>query len=396
MIPRLRPNISKDEFESIIFGKTSVADFEIEFANFTKQRNAIAFPYGRTALYILLKALNLKSREIILPAYTCVVVPHAIVASGNKPIFVDCNQNDPNMNLDLVQENISENTKAIIVTSIFGNPINLEKLNKIREKNPELYVIQDCAHSFLTRSENQDTHKQGIAAFFGLNFGKMITSIFGGMITTDDDKLASLIRQKRDQLLRSDDGLKSIKRMIYFFLANASLSPLFYKFTYKIKEKGLIDNFVKYYDEEKIDMPSDFLQHMTSTEAKVGIKQIRKYKKIVHRREKLAILYNESLKDCTNIILPKITSGSTYTYYSPRVRNRKEVIYLMSKKDIELGHVIEYSIPYMKSYSSSFDKIYPNSLDYANSVINLPMHIGETECIYIATELKNILNSQST
>ena len=208
MIPRLRPYISRDEFVSLIFGQTTVSDFEIEFAKFTNQKHAIAFPYGRTALYILLKALNIRSKEIIVPAYTCVVVPHAIVSSGNKPIFVDCNQNDPNMNFDLVQENISENTKAIVVTSIFGNPINLKKLNKIREKNPELVVIQDCAHSFLTKSENQETHKQGIAAFFGLNFGKMITSIFGGMITTDDDNLAFLIREKRDQLLRSDNGLK--------------------------------------------------------------------------------------------------------------------------------------------------------------------------------------------
>ena len=81
MIPRLRPYISKDEFDSLIFGKTTVADFEIEFANFTNQKHAIAFPYGRTALYILLKSLNISSKEIIVPAYTCVVVPHAIVSS---------------------------------------------------------------------------------------------------------------------------------------------------------------------------------------------------------------------------------------------------------------------------------------------------------------------------
>ena len=394
MIPRLRPNISKDELNSVIFGKSSVADFEIEFASFTDQRHAIAFPYGRTALYILLKALNIENKEIIVPAYTCVVVPHAIVSSGNKPIFVDCSQNDPNMNFDLIQEKISKKTKAIIVTSIFGNPINLKKLNKIREKNPQLFIIQDCAHSFLTRSENIETHKQGIAAFFGMNFGKMITSIFGGMITTDDDKLAYLIREKRDQLLISDNGLKSITRMIYLFLANASLSPFFYKFVYKIKEKGLIDNFVKYYKEDKIDMPRDFLKLMTSTEAKVGIQQIRKYKKIVSNRKKLAMLYNEYLKGCPGIILPKITTGSTYTFYAPRVRNRQEVISLMAKRGIELGNVLEYSIPYMKSYSSDIDQTYPNSLNYAKSVINLPMHICEKKCIYVASELKNILTSK--
>ena len=71
-------------------------------------------------------------------------------------------------------------------------------------------------------------------------------------------------------------------------------------------------------------MPRDFLQNMTSTEAKVGIKQIRKYKSIVQKRRKLALLYNECLKDCPAIILPKITCGSTYTYYSPRVKNRKK------------------------------------------------------------------------
>ena len=48
----------------------------------------------------------------------------------------------------------------------------------------------------------------------------------------------------------------------------------------------------------------------------------------------------------------------------------------------------------MKSYASNFDQIYPNSFNYANSVINLPMHISEKECIYIASELKTILNSK--
>src|SRR3989337_2988899 len=127
LIPRFKPLLGFSEFIRIFLPARSdaVSKFEQEFAKKMRQKYAIAFPYGRTGLIFLLKSLGLEGKEIICPAYTCVVVPHAIVFSGNIPVFVDSQLKDFNMDLDLVEEAISNKTSAIIATSIFGNPVNL-------------------------------------------------------------------------------------------------------------------------------------------------------------------------------------------------------------------------------------------------------------------------------
>ena len=148
MIPRLRPAIGLRELWSAAFGTGTVSDFERAFADLAGQREAVAFPYGRTALMILFEALGLEKREIIVPAYTCVVVPHAVVYSGNLPRFVDCAPGDVNMDLGTVDKTLSGAIGAVVATSIFGYPIDLERLSDFRRRHPDIPVVQDCAHSF--------------------------------------------------------------------------------------------------------------------------------------------------------------------------------------------------------------------------------------------------------
>lgn len=110
MIPRLRPTLGWQELLAAWTPASSedVARFEAAFAELMGVMHAIAFPYGRTGLVILLETLGLKNREVICPAYTCVVVPHAIVYSGNEPVFIDSQDHDFNMNLDLAEAAIGE------------------------------------------------------------------------------------------------------------------------------------------------------------------------------------------------------------------------------------------------------------------------------------------------
>ena len=127
MIPRLKPTLGWGELAALFTPAQTgeIERFEQSFAKLMGQNHAIAFPYGRTGLLLLLEAFNLKEQEVICPAYTCVVVPHAIVTSGNEPVFVDSQEEDFNMNLDLVPQAITEKTGAIVATSIFGYPVDL-------------------------------------------------------------------------------------------------------------------------------------------------------------------------------------------------------------------------------------------------------------------------------
>jgi dTDP-4-amino-4,6-dideoxygalactose transaminase len=199
MIPRFRPELGLAEVLAALRPSSveDVARFETAFATEMGQRHAIAFPYGRTGLMLLLEALGLSGKEIICPAYTCVVVPHAIVKSGNRPLFVDSRESDCNMDLDLAEAAIGPNTGALIATSIFGHPVDLDRLDVITARHPNLVIIQDCAHSYAAEWRGRPVQQAGRASIFGINISKTATSIFGGMVTTDDADLATRLRELR-------------------------------------------------------------------------------------------------------------------------------------------------------------------------------------------------------
>ena len=202
MIPRLRPSISGADIAAAILGRTSVQEFETSFATLMGQQHAVAFAYGRSGLILLLEVLGLKDAEIICPAYTCVVVAHAIVQSGNKPVFIDSENGGFNMDLDRAEAVIGPRTRALIATSIHGYPVDLDRLDTIRARNTGLIIIQDCAHSFAAKWKGRPVLREGHAAIFGLNISKSMTSIFGGMVTTDDADLARRLRSLRQQTLQ--------------------------------------------------------------------------------------------------------------------------------------------------------------------------------------------------
>ena len=154
MIPRLKPFAGKEELFALLERvPNAVEKFEEKFAAVFGVSFAIAFPYGRSALWAFLKAMRIVDAEVVQPAYTCSVVGHATVLSGNRPRFVDCNLRDYNMDLDLFERAITEHTRVVIPTHIFGYPMDVNRVNQIvREAENRyghrIYVIQDCAHSF--------------------------------------------------------------------------------------------------------------------------------------------------------------------------------------------------------------------------------------------------------
>ena len=121
-----------------------------------------------------------------MPAYTCSVVAHAVVASGNRPRFVDIALPDYNMDLDCVEAALSERTGAVIATHLFGYPLDVSRLQEIVSAaearfGTRIAIIQDCAHSFEARFDGRSVSRAGDVAFYGLNISKIMTSIFGGM-----------------------------------------------------------------------------------------------------------------------------------------------------------------------------------------------------------------------
>ena len=121
MIPRLKPYLGWEEALTIFQNtQDAVPRFEKAFATQFGCQHSIAFPYGRSALWAVLNTMGLKGIEVVQPAYTCSVVAHATVLSGNIPVFVDCNLTDYNMDLEKFSGAITALTEAVIPTQIFG------------------------------------------------------------------------------------------------------------------------------------------------------------------------------------------------------------------------------------------------------------------------------------
>lgn len=170
MVPRFRASLGIGELKQVFSrNRGAVARFEKAFAQKFNACNAVAFPYGRSAQWAFFNAIGLHDSEIIMPAYTCSVVAHAVSLSGNKPIFVDIDLSDYNMNYDDLENSINTNTGAVIATHTFGFPQDISRLEGIvsraeKRLNKKIWLIQDCCHAFGASSNGKIIGESGDVA----------------------------------------------------------------------------------------------------------------------------------------------------------------------------------------------------------------------------------------
>lgn len=395
MIPRLKPTLGWRELAALVrpAAADAVPRFEAAFAQLARQKHAIAFPYGRTGLWALLQAMGLEGREVICPAYTCVVVPHAIVHAGATPVFVDSNARDFNMNLDLARKAVTPRTGAIIATSIFGHPVNLAALEGFRRDFPAVRVIHDGAHSFFAEDAGRPVHLAADANIVGLNISKLMTSIFGGMTTTDDDALADALRQVRDRLVAPPGRRKGFKRRLYLGAIPIAFSGPVYGFVNRLERAGLLRRFVKYFDEATIDMPADFRIGMTGVEAEVGRIQTDRYPDIIAHRRSIAGVYDEEFRSVPGVTRPPLGAGATWSHYVVRVDDRDRIHADLLRRGIQLGVLIDYSIPDLKAYRGSAGDRFdcPTSRSFVPRVLNLPLAVSPLQARWIVSKLRETI-----
>jgi perosamine synthetase len=383
MIPRFKPYLDKKEILALLFPtRDAVARLETEFAKTFESGYALAFPYGRSALWAFFKAVGLEKAEIILPAYTCSVVAHAIILSGNIPRFVDISLPDFNMDLDLLARAINERTRVVIPTHLFGYPLDIDRLTDIiraaeSRYGNKIWIIQDCAHAFGARWRGKLVCNSGDGAIFGLNISKLMTSIFGGILTTNDPSLAERVRIWRDKHFRSPGPMKTLRRQFYLLAVYAAFTERTCRLVNWLEEKTtFLDSLTKaYHLDNKIHFPPGYDELMSAVEASVGLAQLRKYPEIIRKRREIAQFYHARLQGRPMWELPPLVEGATYSHFVILVPDRMKVIQEMARKGIQLGKLIEYSLPHHSAYTYYDEgKAFPNSLMCSQHTINLPLH----------------------
>lgn len=169
--------------------------FEKNFANFCGVKHCIGCANGLDALNLIIKAYGFSTGdEIIVPANTYIASILAISQNGCKPVLVEPDINTYNINPDLIEEKITENTKAIMVVHLYGQAVEMEKIWQLAKKY-NLKVIEDSAQAHGTIYKGKRAGNLGDASGFSFYPGKNLGCMGdGGCVTTNDDELAYRIR----------------------------------------------------------------------------------------------------------------------------------------------------------------------------------------------------------
>ena len=255
--PFLPPNVRKYVNECIDSSWISsrgnfVNKFEDKFCDFLNVPYATSVSNGTVALHLAMLALDIKKGdEVIVPDLTYIASVNSIAYVGAKPILVDADIKTWNINTSLIEERITDKTKAIMAVHLYGNPCNLEKIKKLCDKY-NLFLIEDTAEAFGSKYKDSYCGSYGDISTFSFFGNKTITTGEGGMVVSNNSDLHEKIK----------------------LLKNQSVSQ------------------IKEYWHEQIG----FNYRMTNIQSAIGVAQIEKVQEILDKKSELAYNYMRSLK----------------------------------------------------------------------------------------------------
>lgn len=177
-----------------------VREFETRFAELIGTKQAVALSSGTDAVALALAVLYdfgaNRGDEIILPAMSFVATGNAVLQVGFTPVFVDIERETLNIDPSKIESAITEKTRAILPVHLMGKPARMDEIKKIAKKH-NLYVIEDAAeaHGAAYRGENIGT--LGDMAAYSLYIAHIITTIEGGIVTTNKPDFAEVLRSLR-------------------------------------------------------------------------------------------------------------------------------------------------------------------------------------------------------
>lgn len=207
VIPLSQPDISEADVQAVAdvmrSGRLSIgprqALFEQLVAERSGRRHGVAVSSGTAGLHLVMLALGIgPGDEVITTPFSFIASSNCILYVGANPVFVDIDPRSLNLDPDLVEKAITPRTKAILAVEVFGDPTHIERLEQIAQAH-EIALIEDACEGLGGRCNGRNVGSFGRASVFGFYPNKQITTGEGGVIVTDDDRLADLCRSMRNQ-----------------------------------------------------------------------------------------------------------------------------------------------------------------------------------------------------
>jgi dTDP-4-amino-4,6-dideoxygalactose transaminase len=364
-VPLLKPYFDSEELKELqkvldsgwVTQGPKVKEFEDKITEYLDVKYAIAVSNCTSALHLALLSIGVKKGDEVLVAdYTFPATGHAVLYCRAKPIFVDVDLKIYNLNPELIKEKISDKTKAIIPVHTFGHPAEMDEIMNIAE-DYNLNVIEDAACALGAKYKNRYAGTIGDIGCFSFHARKGITTGEGGMVVTNNKKLADKIRNLSVFGMTSAwDREKSAGFII----------PEFTELGYNYK--------------------------MSDITAAVGVAQLRKLDKIIERKRELAKYWDDKLQEIELIEPPCVSENVKHIYQSyvalvDKRINRNKLIEILMKKGVQT-QIGTYASHIQPVYNSK-DKC-PKSVDIFSRSIALPMYyMLREEDIDVAAALLN-------
>lgn len=177
----------------------AVRDFERAFASALGARHAIAVSSGKAALALILRALGLPAGSgVVVAAFNVPEVPSLITGLGLRVRFVDIDPRNYAPTTRQVERVVDAETRVLLATHLFGNPADLDGLAEVARARG-LVLIEDCAQALCATWRGRPVGGFSRAALYSFGLMKSLNAFRGGMVTTDDDELASTVRRLADE-----------------------------------------------------------------------------------------------------------------------------------------------------------------------------------------------------
>ena len=339
--------------ERFILGE-SVDKFEEDFARYVGTKHAVSVSSGTNALHLALLAAGLSiGGQVITVASSYIATSNAILHANGDPIFCDIND-EYTIDVDQISKKINKRTQGIMPVHLYGHPADIDEINSIAEKN-KVFVIEDCAQSHGAFYKGKMTGNYGIMGCFSFYSTKNMTVCGdGGMVTTDDAKIADKIKLLRNHVQHPKD--------VHSILG--------------------------------------YTARLNTVNAAIGRVQLKSLPKWVDERRAIAKQYKEQLKDVEEIILPpgdtKIKKPA-YHLFEIKTKKRDELLkYLRDNKIISLIHY-PTPIPYQPLYKDMFgykEGSFPKSEELSSQAMDLPMFPGlkNDQIKYISEKIHEFFN----
>ncbi|MCC6952358.1 MAG: DegT/DnrJ/EryC1/StrS family aminotransferase [Phycisphaerales bacterium] len=380
-IPLSRPDISELEeqvlLETLRSGRLSIGPMTEQFEKLVATRagcrHGVAVNSGTSGLHLVLQSLGIgPGDEVITTPFSFVASSNCILFVGARPRFVDICPKTLNMDPAKVQAAIGPRTKAILAVETFGNPAYMDQYASIAAKH-ELTLIEDCCEALGTTYKGRPCGHFGRAGVFGFYPNKQITTGEGGMIVTDDQRLAEMCRSLRNQ-----------GRALGWGSAGGTPTGSW------LKHERLGYNF-----------------RLSELNAALGVAQMRRLDEILERRMRVARMYVSRLAGHPHLVLPTVDPDSVMSWFvfvvrlAPRYTGdeRDRVIAGLRRHEIGAGDYFPciHLQPFYRELCGTGPGMFPIAESVSQRTIALPFYnsLTERECDDVCKALDVMIGQEN-